>query len=188
MKKIANKFQLIFIILGLTECTSNITHEFNANCEEGKSIEYISKRYLGEKISNFSNQFSFFKVVNGYEYDDGLAWPVVFCYDSAKNLCLKVESSWEDTTNIRRIIISSNIFCSKRFDNVKVGNTFGSIKSFIDEKKINFFPDGYLGVFIKSENYIVCILDISEHLELGEGISSLDSIPNELKIVEIYLQ
>lgn len=188
MKKIGNRFKLFCIIFGLTGCTSYFNHNFNSNCEKEKSIEYISKKYLGKQISNFTNQISYFRFVKSLEYDDGLAWPVVHCYDSANNLCLTAESSWIDTTIISRIIITSSIFCSKIFENVKVGNNFGSIKTLIDEKKINLFPDGYLGVFIKSENYIVCILDISEHPELGEGIISLDSIPNELKILEIYLQ
>jgi hypothetical protein len=95
------------------------------------------------------------------------------------------ETSYLDTVNITRINIVSNQYIKDDLGIGYVRMPFKELKEKVDRNRLNEAPDGYLFLYNSIYPDISYQLDVAFDSKLSFGISSIDEIPNTVKLKSI---
>ena len=152
--------------------------------DSANQISYY-EQFLGrniDSIPHIANYQKESKIENG---DEGVSWKSLNFSIEGKN-AISMETNWEDTIHISRIIISSDKI---RMGNIYVGQTIASFKNDVSYS-IEPCQDGYLLLQLDEHKNIHLQMNLSNvsqdsPLWLGEG--SIHEIPDTLCIESIVL-
>lgn len=149
------------------------------------------RQLLGQKLMSFNNvefEEEGYVISNEYTESEDIAWPSTTISNKNGEPIFSLETNWIDTTTISRINIYSPSICFKASESLspKVGSTFSEIKKFVDTNDLNSSPDGYLFLHLRQFGVVVQ-MNIEENDSLGNGISSINDIPDNLVIEMISI-
>lgn len=165
---------------------------FNLSASKNDTIVRITIEAIAQQIysSRFDslNLISFrekgFKIKDEAEESEGVEWASVNLYKN-NALIIKIENSWEDKLRVERITFLGNYY--KTSLGISCSNRFSDIKQIINNSKLNNSEDGSLIFFDAKHPEIAYVFDVSNSMNLYNGINSVSEIPDTLKINQIVV-
>ena len=180
----------MFTLSALVGCTQTSNRGKMVSAEEVVTSDSVNKisyyeQFLGrniDSIPHIANYQKESKIENG---DEGVSWKSLNFSFEGKN-AISMETNWEDTIHISRIIISSDKI---RMGNIYVGQTIASFKNDVSYS-IEPCQDGYLLLQLDEHKNIhlqMNLSNVSQDSPLWLGECSVEEIPDTLCIESIVL-
>jgi hypothetical protein len=153
-----------------------------------KTVEGLSDYIFNKKFPAIATDASLLKLYTinkvKMEGDEGAVWDSYEFYLRSK-LAFTVENNWESKTWVHRMMFMHPEIKTK--EQIYGTSPFKNIRHLIDTIKLNHAPDGYLFFFDARNPCMTYYFELPENSTLVHGISSLDEVPDNLKIEAIII-